>query len=606
MHTLKRIQLICRKYLSILFLFLCLSHYSAIGQVVADFSADDTIGCDQLTVHFQNEGSTGANYSFIWYFGVLGTSTDENPVFTFVPHGIYPVKLVVTNTNTSEKDSITKNITVILTPSANLAIDSTNACIHGKVEFQAGFSAKDYALWDFGDGTSIQSLSSYMFHVYNAYDTYPVTYIASYQGCSDTSQYLIRVDGPKAEITVDPEETCKGNPVAFTMVNDSDVMSHSWNLGEGDIQTGNPVNHTYYSMGYISVYLTISGLSGTCTIEDTVHIYEVVASFTYSEKRCNQQRVFFINTSTDKTNSYWNFGNGSTSATQDGSAVYSTGSYNVTLWIENPAGCADSITQEVVIYPPPDLQMQDDFVICPGQPAELSAVGGDSIAWFPPEAFDDPHSFTPTAYPDSTTIYVATITDTITHCSNSGDVEVLVQGGFIPDKISVFPTDTSLIIGDTVSITIYDTLDRYLTYIWTPETGISCTDCSNPTLQPLQTTTYTLVISDTNQCFMSESFDINIEVKEEYRLGVPEAFTPNGDQINDIIKVNGWGIKQLIEFRIFNRWGTEVFFTDDINQGWDGYYKDRLQNIDTYSFVIKAEMWDDNVTTVKGTFSLLR
>jgi gliding motility-associated-like protein len=149
-------------------------------------------------------------------------------------------------------------------------------------------------------------------------------------------------------------------------------------------------------------------------------------------------------------------------------------------------------------------------------------------------------------------------------------------------------------------------LARTLSYIWTPETGVSCTDCNNPTLQPFQTTSYSLIVTDTNHCAMSENFAINIEVREEYRLGVPEAFTPNGDQVNDIIKVDGWGIKQLIEFRVFNRWGTEVFYTDDINQGWDGYYNNKLQGIDTYSYIIRAEMWDDNITTVKGTFSLLR
>jgi gliding motility-associated-like protein len=95
-------------------------------------------------------------------------------------------------------------------------------------------------------------------------------------------------------------------------------------------------------------------------------------------------------------------------------------------------------------------------------------------------------------------------------------------------------------------------------------------------------------------------------VTEEYILGVPDAFTPNGDQVNDIIKVDGWGIKKLLEFRIFNRWGNEVFYTDDINTGWDGYLDGKLQSQGTYMYIIKAEMWDDNITTLQGSFSLLR
>ena len=113
-------------------------------------------------------------------------------------------------------------------------------------------------------------------------------------------------------------------------------------------------------------------------------------------------------------------------------------------------------------------------------------------------------------------------------------------------------------------------------------------------------------MSDTNRCFQSEMFDIAIEVREEYRIGIPDAFTPNNDMINDIIRVDGWGIQELLEFRIYNRWGIEVFYTNDISVGWDGYYKGKLQNVDTYSYIIKARMWDDNITTVQGTFSLLR
>lgn len=575
-------------------------------QVTADFSADDTLGCSPMTVHFTNEGSTGAGYSHKWYFGVLGISTLENPSYTFFSPGNFPVKLVVTNTSTLEKDSLTRNISVLLTPSANLAIDSTNACVRGKVEFQAGFSSKDSARWDFGDGTSVQSPSSYMNHIYTAHGIYPVTYITYSGGCSDTSNYIIKVDGPIAAVTIDPEETCKNTPVTFTMTPISDVTSHSWNLSEGDIQVTNPATHSYESTGYITIYLTVTGVSGTCTIEDTVHVFEVAALFTTSDVRCHQERVFFMNESTGNEDNYWDFGNGSTSTAENSSAVFNAGSYEVSLRVVHEEGCADSTFEIISINPLPDQEISDNMVVCPFEEVVLNASGGDVAEWYPPDAFDDPQSYNPVVIAEDTATYYCTVTDTLTQCSSNDSVTLFTQGSFIPGMIVVFPVDTSIIIGDTVMVSIYDTLGRDLTYTWTPETWISCTDCINPVFQPLETTSYTLVVSDTNQCFSSESFDIIIEVREEYRIGLPEAFTPNGDGINDIIKVDGWGIKTLIEFRIYNRWGTEVFYTADINEGWDGYYKDDLQNIDTYSYLINAEMWDEHVTSVKGTFSLLR
>jgi len=207
-----------------------------------------------------------------------------------------------------------------------------------------------------------------------------------------------------------------------------------------------------------------------------------------------------------------------------------------------------------------------------------------------------------------TSVYIATITDTTTKCSTSDSILVAFQAGMIPGKISVFPLDSSIVIGDTVAIFAYDTLQRdIISYDWTPVDGIlTCNDCPNPIVRPLQTTTYTLVVSDTNKCYITETFDVYIEVREEYRIGVPDAFTPNGDGINDVIYVRGWGIQRLIEFRIYNRRGNEVFYTDDISQGWDGYYKGKLQSIDSYAYVIKAEMWNGQIIVKNGAFSLLR
>jgi len=59
-------------------------------------------------------------------------------------------------------------------------------------------------------------------------------------------------------------------------------------------------------------------------------------------------------------------------------------------------------------------------------------------------------------------------------------------------------------------------------------------------------------------------------------LDVPNAFTPNGDGINDKVFVRGYGINKMT-WRIYNRWGEMVFETIDKGQGWDGTYKGTIQ-----------------------------
>jgi gliding motility-associated-like protein len=204
-------------------------------------------------------------------------------------------------------------------------------------------------------------------------------------------------------------------------------------------------------------------------------------------------------------------------------------------------------------------------------------------------------------------LYYATVTDTITKCRQSDHLTIFIQDPSVIENISVMPVDTSIIIGEYVTVSVYDNLQRGFTYTWTPDDGqISCTNCTNPIIQPLENKIYKLEVSDPNYCFISKEYNVDIKVKEEYVIGVPDAFTPNGDKINDIIKVDGWGIKKLIEFRIFNRWGSELFYTDNIEQGWDGYYKDKLQPMDSYAYLIKAELMNNEVIVKKGTFSLIK
>ena len=99
----------------------------------------------------------------------------------------------------------------------------------------------------------------------------------------------------------------------------------------------------------------------------------------------------------------------------------------------------------------------------------------------------------------------------------------------------------------------------------------------------------------------------NIKVLDLSSVDVPDIFTPNGDGDNDVIYVKGWGIKKLLEFSIYNRWGEKVFTTTDINVGWDGTYKGKRQNMDTYAYYVKVETYiDPQPLTKKGNITLIR
>jgi gliding motility-associated-like protein len=88
-------------------------------------------------------------------------------------------------------------------------------------------------------------------------------------------------------------------------------------------------------------------------------------------------------------------------------------------------------------------------------------------------------------------------------------------------------------------------------------------------------------------------------------LDVPNAFTPNSNDINSKIFVKGFGIVKM-SFTIWNRWGQKVFETNDLKIGWDGKYRGILQPMDAYAYTLEAAFFDGTKTTKKGDITLIR
>ena len=86
---------------------------------------------------------------------------------------------------------------------------------------------------------------------------------------------------------------------------------------------------------------------------------------------------------------------------------------------------------------------------------------------------------------------------------------------------------------------------------------------------------------------------------------VPNAFSPNGDGVNDFIGVKGYGVAKM-NWNIFNRWGQLVFSSTSINNAWDGRYKGTLQPQDVYAYTLSITFTDNTVLRKKGDITLLR
>ena len=95
-------------------------------------------------------------------------------------------------------------------------------------------------------------------------------------------------------------------------------------------------------------------------------------------------------------------------------------------------------------------------------------------------------------------------------------------------------------------------------------------------------------------------------MEEKYQIDVPTGFSPNGDDNNELVYLRGIGVKELLDFSIYNRWGELLFKTTDINQGWDGTYNGLVQNDENYVYQASVLYYNGTVENKKGFITILK
>lgn len=142
-------------------------------------------------------------------------------------------------------------------------------------------------------------------------------------------------------------------------------------------------------------------------------------------------------------------------------------------------------------------------------------------------------------------------------------------------------------------------------YYWMPNDGsLDNNNINNPIATPKQTTTYTVYGIDDNGC--RDSAYITVYVDTTMDQDVPSAFSPNGDGLNDVFKPVGMKFQNMVEFRVFNRWGQEIFYTNSKEVGWDGTFQGTKQDLGVYNYIIVVGRPGQNNIVYKGNVTLIR
>lgn len=550
--------------------------------------------------------------SAIWNFGngnVIRSITKPTK-FLYTDSGSFDVSLTLYKFGCSDHVTYNDFVQVQKADARFTVSDTAHNCYPWPITFShtAGNNKVLVGKWYYGHGDN-SSPSYTPTTTYNYSE--PGVFKASLElqtefGCADTFSRSIKITGPRGDFDVTPTEACKGTEITYTLKDTSNVYNFEWDLGDGNLVTGNPVKHKYNSTGQKIAKLILYGDFGKCippAVEDSVHIYEVEARISVEDTSvCEGSTIEFNNVSIGADTYKWDLGDGNTSESESVQHTHEVGTYKVSLMASGLYGCKDTAVQYIIVSRYPTLSVSNDTSICNGDSALLFAISDNPIAWTPATDLNFTELNKPYAKPLQSLYYVIQATDPLSQCFRKDSVHVYVQQEPV---IELEIEDTDVIAGRPVQITA--NTEEGATFLWTPSDFLSCNNCYNPVSTTRTNTDYLLKVTDKNNCFTVEkAFTITVG-KGDKSFDVPTAFSPSGDiEANKVFRIQGYNIKQVLEFKIYNRWGNMVFSSTDQSVGWDGTYQGKAQPVDSYVYTVKIETFDGNIETKTGTVLLLR
>jgi gliding motility-associated-like protein len=166
--------------------------------------------------------------------------------------------------------------------------------------------------------------------------------------------------------------------------------------------------------------------------------------------------------------------------------------------------------------------------------------------------------------------------------------------------INAAPDESIIYWGEGVQLTT----ETGSSFQWLPTFGLDNPNIGNPYASPTETTTYYVTALDVNGCQVTDS--LIVIVNKDAFVNLPSAFSPNKDGKNDFFRVIYKGIFNMDEFAIYNRWGQKIWFTNNVNEGWDGTINGEPAPVGTYVFMLTGNDLDNNAILKQGNVTVVR
>ena len=630
------------------------------GRALVNFNPSDV--CFGSVTNFTNtttlpNPNSGAISTYSWSFGNGGNSALQTPVHTYTApanataNTVYSVSLYVT-TVFGCKDSITKPLTVYSLPTPNFTADSV--CMGSPTTLLNTSNNNGNAFylfsWDFNADNSVDLSNNTLSttNTFTAWGNNSVIYtvFTSPNGgalvCSDKVTKNVWIHPSPSAVITHTNKCIDAQPNLISAGNSTlaigTITNYAWNYGNGNTNLINPLAPSSFSYNLAGTYLvtlTVTSSGGCKNITtQSIDVWErPFANFSYS-KACAGKQISLkgnqLLTSAPITNYEWDFNNSVTSIESTGAMVTYTfanaGFQPINLLITSNQGCKNVVPGNIYInynpvpkfYAPKRagcadlcIPILDSTQAIPG-PAknavwewdfgnQLSSI--NNISTTQNVCFSNPSYIAVKDY----NIKLIVRTD-------SGCVDSVSKAKYV----RVYPNPKADFEwkgkdGDLLSpyIEFQNTSIGYNRWAWYYNDGVNVTDSANQNPTHYYNTdiprNFQVFLAVRNQYGCKDTTSKYVEIGPEFTFYIPNAFTPTKDGVNDIFTGKGIGIKAY-KMWIYDRWGEKLYYTEDIDKGWDGSVKGKqdVEKMDVYTYkAVVTDLWNKDHEYV-GHVTLLK
>ena len=596
-------------------------------------------GCitDPVLFRDSTDGNGRAVIKYLWNFGDGATADSSDPSHTYTSPGNYQVKFAVITDVGCLSDTISKAVSVFLPPTAAFTPQSA-ACINKAVSFienstaSAGSSIVKW-YWNFGDGTPpvIATGNSLMQHTYTQTGNYTVTLqVEIGSGCKSLVKSVPISVHVLPVVNFIAPDICLSDPVAqfydssYIADNTQAGFTYLWNFGNGITDTQKDGKGRFTTSGIFDVKLTVTSQNGC--VKDTTKKFTVngavpVAAFTLAGGAatiCSNKPVVITDASTVdfgkiiRTEIYWDYTGNPLNKTIDSfpakGKIYShqypnfgspaSKTYQLRYIVYSGISCINQSVTTITMQATPQLQFDSLAPVCEDvAPFQLTAARDNSVfaaigsysgkgvsatgVFSPAQAAAGTNSihYSVTAGNGCSADTARSILVYPAPVVNAGPDKFLLEGGFVTLDGSATGTN--------------------LSYTWTPPSFLDNASIARPRVAATKDITYTLQVVTALGCKGEDE----VTVKILKQIIVPNAFSPNGDGVNDT-----WIIQYLESYPdctvdVFNRYGQTVFHSTGYTRPWDGKVNGQPLPVGTYYWIINPK---NGRSQVNGSVTILR